>query len=85
MVLHRYNMSLFEAVAMTLTGNNFTRTTAFMRNEKVKTYEWVFQLLKNLYFKSPEPLVIITDKESSLISMIYLVFNKSYHILCRRH
>ncbi|KAI5681833.1 hypothetical protein M9H77_03061 [Catharanthus roseus] len=54
-------------VRMTPRGKTFTVATAFMRNEKVETCEWVLQQLKNLYFESPKLVVIVTDKESGYL------------------
>ncbi|KAI5648856.1 hypothetical protein M9H77_34861 [Catharanthus roseus] len=62
-----YNMLLLEAIRMTPTGKTFTVATLFMRNKKVKTYEWVLQQLKNLYFESPEPTTNQADSEHSLL------------------
>ncbi|KAI5677931.1 hypothetical protein M9H77_08881 [Catharanthus roseus] len=39
---HKYNMSLLEAVGMTPTRNTFIVATAFIQNEKAKTYQWFF-------------------------------------------
>ncbi|KAI5677786.1 hypothetical protein M9H77_08736 [Catharanthus roseus] len=47
-----YNIPLLETVGMTPTGKIFTVATVFMLNEKVESYEWVLQKLKNLYFES---------------------------------
>ncbi|KAI5680611.1 hypothetical protein M9H77_01838 [Catharanthus roseus] len=48
-------------------GKDFHVATAFIRNEKVETYEWVLQKLKNLYFESPEPIMIVTNNESGYL------------------
>ncbi|KAI5668061.1 hypothetical protein M9H77_17914 [Catharanthus roseus] len=69
-----YNMSLLEAVGMTLTGKNFTVATAFMCNEQATTYKCVLQQIKHLYVTSSmsnghgsilnevEQLVILSDR-----------------------
>ncbi|KAI5683509.1 hypothetical protein M9H77_04737 [Catharanthus roseus] len=80
--MQRYNMPLLEAVGITPTGKNFTVATAFKQNEQAKTYRWVLQQIKHLYFSSTvskrneqdgsayEPCVINIDRESSLMPVI---------------
>ncbi|KAI5682393.1 hypothetical protein M9H77_03621 [Catharanthus roseus] len=77
---NKYNMPLLEVVGMTPIGKNFTVVTAFMCNEQATTYRWVLQQIKHLYFTSAmsngqgsiinqeEPLVILTERESGLMS-----------------
>ncbi|KAI5663233.1 hypothetical protein M9H77_22556 [Catharanthus roseus] len=45
---NKYNISLLEAVGMTLTGKNFTVAIIFMCNEQATTYRWVLQQIKHI-------------------------------------
>lgn len=67
------------------TYRNFFIVTVFMRNEQATTYEQVLHQLKKLYFDVSQQVVVITNKETHLIPVISLEFNKSYHILCKRY
>ncbi|KAI5674330.1 hypothetical protein M9H77_14694 [Catharanthus roseus] len=91
---NKYNMPLLDAVGMTPTGKNFIVATTFMCNEQAMTYKWVLQQIKHLYvtfamsnghgsiLNESELRVILTDRESRLMSLIDYVFRNSYHMLC---
>ncbi|KAI5669431.1 hypothetical protein M9H77_19284 [Catharanthus roseus] len=64
----RYNMPLLKAVGMTPTALIFSSPVSIGNKEDINAYELV---------------VIFTDRESGLISVIDKVFNRSYHMLCR--
>ena len=80
-----YNMPLLEIVGISPTGHNFSVAFAYLRNEKVESYTWALDIVRQLFGKSILPQVIVTDRELALMDAIAQVFPKVSHFLCRRH
>ena len=84
---NRYKMPLFVITGVNTLNRTFYIGFAFIHKEKITTYEWVLQQLKELYQElhlSP-PEIILTDHEKALIGGIRLVFTDTVLLLCLWH
>ena len=54
--------------------------------EKENNFVWVIDILKGLFFKGdPYPMVVVCDKDITLMNAIIIVFPEAYNLLCRFH
>jgi len=82
---NRYGMPLFEMIGMTPTNHNFLIGMALMRDETVRSYRWVLEILSNIVGTRARSAVIFTDRELGLLRPIQEIFPDAHHLLCTWH
>ena len=84
---NRYKMPLLIISGQTALHTNFYVAFCFMAKEATSDYTWMLQQLRGMYdgMMLPNPIVIVTDMEKSLIAGIEDVFPATNHLLCLWH
>ncbi len=82
-----YRMPLYIITGVTPLNTTYYVGFAFLSMETVEDYEWVLQCIKNLYLilDIPDPNVIITDADRSIIWAISHKFPFGAHLLYLWH
>ncbi|KAH9618390.1 hypothetical protein KSS87_012225 [Heliosperma pusillum] len=81
---NKYKMPLLEVIKVTPVHKNFSAFFSFLQNEKETAYDWAFKCLTEL-LDSNDPIVFVTDRETTLINAIEKHFLRASLLLCRRH
>ncbi|CAA0831094.1 Unknown protein, partial [Striga hermonthica] len=79
------NMPLVEMIGMTPCNKNFLIAYAIVNNETEYSYDWVLQRLRLMLESDKQLSVIVSDKESGLITPIQRNFPTTPHLLCTWH
>ena len=84
---NKYKMPLLIISGQTALNTTFYLGFAFIVKEKTEDYTWVLTQLKALYaaLELPNPIVMTTDMERSLMIAIRTVFPATNHLLCLWH
>jgi hypothetical protein len=79
-----YDMPFAPFIGINRHGQTFQLGCAFLRDEKIPSYIWLFEtFLESMEGKAP--LNIITDQDAAMRSAIALVFPNATHRNCRWH
>ncbi|MCH87527.1 protein FAR1-RELATED SEQUENCE 5-like, partial [Trifolium medium] len=83
---NRYKMPLFEIVGVTSTEMSYNIGFAFIANEKEENFTWVLEMcLTLLKCKDIVPKVVVTDRDTALMSAVVKVFPNSTVLVCQYH
>lgn len=84
---NKFKMPLCIVTGTTSLNTSFYVAFCFMTEEYSDDYLWLLQQLALLYLQVdvPHPIVILTDGERGLISMIHRVFPRAKNLLCVWH
>ncbi|CAO1629966.1 unnamed protein product [Parajaminaea phylloscopi] len=81
---NKYRLPLLHVCGVTATGRTFTAGYALLGREDSYSYQWALETLRTVG-NWPDPAVIVTDRELSLMSAIKAVFPAARNLLCRWH
>ena len=84
---NQYRMPLCIITGVTPLNTNFYVAFCFLTKEGVEDYQWMLQQLRRLCDETdvPDPIVVVTDNEKSLIAALPRVFPTTRHLLCLWH
>jgi len=83
---NKYRLPLLEIVGVTSTSLTFSAAFVLMSNERENNFTWVLQRLRGLFFRGDVySIVIVSDRDLTLMSVIKVVFPEAYNSLCRFH
>jgi hypothetical protein len=79
-------MPLYEILGVTSTDKTYSIGFSFLTSEKNENFSWDLQMLLDLLkSKDNMPKVIVTDKDTTLMNDVAVIFPKSTTILCQFH
>ncbi|KAL5193902.1 Protein FAR1-RELATED SEQUENCE 5 [Glycine soja] len=76
---NRYKLPLLDFVGMTPTGMTFFARFAYMEGERINNVVWALERGDRF------PIVIVTDRDLTLMNAIKTVFPECTNLLCRFH
>ncbi|KAH1213377.1 Protein FAR1-RELATED SEQUENCE 6 [Glycine max] len=83
---NRYRLPLLDFVGVTPTTMTFSAGFAYLEAERVKNIVWALERFRGLFLGNDRlPLVIVTDRDLTLMNAVKTVFPESTNLLCRFH
>ena len=84
---NKYKMPLIIISGVTPLNTSYYVAFAFVSKETFEVYKWLLECVKDLYeyLDIPDPDVILTDAQNSLIQAITIVYPLASHLLCLWH
>ena len=81
-----YKMSMFEIDGFTSTDLTYSVGFGFVTHEKEENFVWVLQMMRKLLkSKMNMPMVVVTDRDMSLMKAVANVFPNNYAMNCYFH
>ena len=81
-----YKMPMFEIVGVTSTDLTYSVGFGFVTHEKEENFVWFLQMMRKLLkSKMNMPMVVVTDRDMSLMKAVANVFPKNYAMNCYFH
>ncbi|RZB74634.1 putative protein FAR1-RELATED SEQUENCE 10, partial [Glycine soja] len=83
---NRYRLPLLDFVGVTPTTMTFSAGFAYLEAERVNNIVWALERFRGLFLRHDRlPLVIVTDRDLTLMNAVKTVFPESTNLLCRFH
>ncbi|KAH1225852.1 Protein FAR1-RELATED SEQUENCE 6 [Glycine max] len=83
---NRYRLPLLDFVGVTPTGMTFFAGFAYLEGERVNNIVWALERFRGLFLRNDRlPVVIVIDRDLSLMNAVKTVFPKCTNLLCRFH
>ena len=84
---NKYKMPLIIVSEVTPLNTSYYFAFTFVSKEVFEVYKWLLECVKDLYeyLNIPDPDVILTDAQMSLIRAITIVYPLASHLLCLWH
>ncbi|KAH1233760.1 Protein FAR1-RELATED SEQUENCE 5 [Glycine max] len=83
---NRYRLPLLDFVGVTPTAMTFFAGFAYLKAERVNNIVWALERFRGLFLRNDRlPLVIVTDRDLTLMNAVKTVFPESTNLLCRFH
>jgi len=83
---NRYRLPLFDFVGVTPTGMTFSAGFAYLEGERVNNIVWALEQFRGLFLRNDRlPVVIVTDRDRTLMNAVKTVFPEHTNLLCRFH
>ncbi|KAH1261042.1 Protein FAR1-RELATED SEQUENCE 5 [Glycine max] len=83
---NRYRLPLLDFVGVTPTAMTFFAGFAYLEAERVNNIVWALERFRGLFLRHDRlPLVIVTDRDLTLMNAVKTVFPESTNLLCRFH
>ena len=84
---NKYKMPLIIISGVTLLNTSYYVAFAFVSKETYEVYKWLLECVKDLYeyLDIPDPNVILTDAQNSLIWAISIAYPLASHLFCLWH
>ncbi len=84
---NKYKMPLIIISGVMPLNTGYYIAFAFVSKETYEVYKWLLECVKDLYkyLDIPDPNVIVTDAQNSLIRAISTVYPLASHLLCLWH
>ncbi|KAL5142542.1 Protein FAR1-RELATED SEQUENCE 6 [Glycine soja] len=83
---NRYRLPLLDFVGVTPTAMTFFAGFAYLEAERVNNIVWALERFRGLFLRNDRlPLVIITNRDLTLMNAVKTVFPESTNLLCRFH
>ncbi|KAH1210198.1 Protein FAR1-RELATED SEQUENCE 5 [Glycine max] len=81
---NRYRLLLLDFVGMTPTGMTFFVGFAYQEGEHVNNVVWALERFRGLFLRCDRlPVVIVTDRDLTLMNAVKIVFPECTNLLCR--
>ncbi|KAH1189465.1 Protein FAR1-RELATED SEQUENCE 5 [Glycine max] len=83
---NRYKLPLLDFVGVTPTAMTFSAGFAYLEAERVNNIVWALERFHGLFLRNDRlPVVIITDRDLTLMNAMKTVFPECTNLLCRFH
>ncbi|KAL5127556.1 Protein FAR1-RELATED SEQUENCE 5 [Glycine soja] len=83
---NKYRLPLLDFVGVTPTRMTFSAGFAYLEGERVNNIVWALERFRGLFLRNDRlPVVIVTDRDLSLMNAVKTVFPECTNLLCRFH
>ncbi|KAL5169636.1 Protein FAR1-RELATED SEQUENCE 5 [Glycine soja] len=83
---NRYRLPLLDFVGVTPMAMTFSVEFAYLESERVNNIVWALERFRGLFLRNDRlPVVIVTDRDLTLMNAVKTVFPKCTNLLCRFH
>ncbi|KAL5148319.1 hypothetical protein HKD37_13G035375 [Glycine soja] len=83
---NRYKLPLLDFVGVTPTAMTLSTGFAYLEDERVNNIVWALERFRGLFLRNDRlPVVIITDRDITLMNAVKTVFLECTNLLCRFH
>ena len=83
---NKYKLSLLNIVGVTPIGMAFAITFAYLDGEDINNVVWALERFRGVFMRHDAiPQVIVTNKDSTLMNAMKIVFLEATNLLCRFH
>ncbi|KAH1198354.1 Protein FAR1-RELATED SEQUENCE 5 [Glycine max] len=83
---NRYRLPLLDFVGVTPTAMTFSAGFAYLEAERVNNIVWALKRFRGLFLRNDRlPIVIVTDRDLTLMNVVKTVFPECTNLLCRFH
>ncbi|KAL5141614.1 Protein FAR-RED ELONGATED HYPOCOTYL 3 [Glycine soja] len=83
---NKYRLPLLNFVGVTPTAMTFSAGFAYLEAERVNNIVWALERFRGLFLRNDRlPVVIVTDRDLTLMNAVKTVFPESTNLLCRFH
>ncbi|XP_073292393.1 protein FAR1-RELATED SEQUENCE 5-like isoform X5 [Primulina huaijiensis] len=81
---NKYNLVCAPFIGINNHWNNVMFGCAFLANEKVESFQWLFEVFKKS-MRGKCPITLFTDQDQAIATAITKVFPQTRHRLCLWH
>ncbi|XP_074277536.1 uncharacterized protein LOC141601165 [Silene latifolia] len=78
-------MPLLDIVGVSSSNKSFYSCFVFLNKENVEDYIWALEIFLEMIGPSSQPLVMVSDRNTTLMKAIACVFPRTTHLLCIWH
>ena len=83
---NRYKLPLLDIVGVTYSGMTFSAAFAYLEGEHINNVAWTLEWFRGIFMRHDAiPQVIITNRDSTLMNVVKIVFPEATNLLCRFH
>ncbi|KAH1216922.1 Protein FAR1-RELATED SEQUENCE 5 [Glycine max] len=83
---NRYRLPLLDFVGVTPTAMTFSAGFAYLEAERINNIVWALERFRGLFLRNGRlPIVIVTNRDLTLMNAVKTVFPECTNLLCRFH